>query len=212
MYKIYINDTPLILTTLVPGAPLPPSTENQLFARYSGAPKTLFSYADTLEKPNRWESITLLAADYPKLVADFFSHYQLIEAAGGIVRNDTGKVLLIHRRGYWDLPKGKIDPGESPPQAALREIEEETGLYGLQLGAALPDSYHTYRDKGQQRILKKTYWFQVTCPDQIPHPQAEEDIERAEWVDLDTFLATNQQPIYRNIVDVLTAYRQQKLP
>ena len=58
----------------------------------------------------------------------------MIEAAGGVVWRRTAKgvikVLLVHRPRYddWSLPKGKLDPGESHREAALREVEEETGL------------------------------------------------------------------------------------
>src|SRR5918998_4427047 len=53
-----------------------------------------------------------------------------IEAAGGVVTGDDGRVLLVHRPRYddWTLPKGKLDAGESFEDAALREVEEETGL------------------------------------------------------------------------------------
>ena len=67
--------------------------------------------------------------------------------------------LLIFRRGHWDLPKGKIDPGETPEQAAIREVQEETGLRELTLGPALPASFHTYRDQQDRRVLKQTYWY-----------------------------------------------------
>ena len=61
-----------------------------------------------------------------------------VDAAGGVVVRD-GRVLLVHRPRYddWSLPKGKLDPGESFEEAALREVEEETGLR-CRLGRELP--------------------------------------------------------------------------
>lgn len=64
-------------------------------------------------------------------------------AAGGVVLRD-GEVAVVHRPRYddWSLPKGKLDPGEDFEQAALREVEEETGLR-CELGAELPSTYYT---------------------------------------------------------------------
>jgi 8-oxo-dGTP pyrophosphatase MutT (NUDIX family) len=52
----------------------------------------------------------------------------IIKAGGGIVVNEQNEVLLIYRRGKWDLPKGKLDDGETIEECALREVKEETGL------------------------------------------------------------------------------------
>ena len=79
-----------------------------------------------------------------------------VEAAGGIVMQD-GEVLLVHRPRYddWTFPKGKLDPGESFEDAALREVEEETGLR-CSLGEELPSS--RYRDnKDRPKIVR--YWL-----------------------------------------------------
>ena len=106
------------------------------------------------------------STDYEKLVADFQSNYKILEAAGGLVYNAEGKILLIFRRDFWDLPKGKIDPGESKAAAAVREVEEETGLKDITLGDLITETYHTYRTKKGNRILKRTYWFRMDAPNQ----------------------------------------------
>jgi 8-oxo-dGTP diphosphatase len=63
-----------------------------------------------------------------------------VRAAGGVVcrRDDGLRIAVVHRPRYddWSLPKGKLDPGESWEQAALREVEEEIGLR-CRLGAEL---------------------------------------------------------------------------
>ena len=109
---------------------------------------------------------------------------------------------MIFRRDYWDLPKGKIDPGESKEEAAVREVEEETGLKNIALGPLLTETYHTYRTKKGNRILKRTYWFRMDAPNQELIPQTEEDIEQAIWQDLHTFLPTSPV-IYKSILEVL---------
>ncbi len=78
----------------------------------------------------------------------------LIEAGGGVVLNDRGEFLVILRNGIWDLPKGKLEKGEDFATAAMREVEEETGLHGLKMLDPLSSTYHTYNLKGK-RILKK---------------------------------------------------------
>ena len=54
-----------------------------------------------------------------------------VRAAGCVVHDDAGNMLLISRNNRWDLPKGKVEPGETLLQAALREVEEETGITPL---------------------------------------------------------------------------------
>ncbi len=203
MYKIYINDTPLILQEASSDEILPLGDERHLITRYSGAAKMLFSYADLLEKPHRFETVTVYSSNYDQLVADFFANYRLIEAAGGVVSDETGKILVIFRRDSWDLPKGKIDEGETPEQAAIREVEEETGLTALTLHEPITQTYHTYRDGKNRRILKRTYWYKMTTHRQPLVPQTEEDIEIAEWVDLAAFLDQKDLVIYNNIREVL---------
>ena len=97
-------------------------------------------------------SVDMVTENLEQLWSDFRSHYRWLPAAGGVVRQrDLGKELFIFRRGSWDLPKGKIDPGEDAPAAALREVEEETGVSDLTLGEALPTTYHSYRNRKEKR-------------------------------------------------------------
>ncbi|HEY1356701.1 MAG TPA: NUDIX hydrolase [Thermoleophilaceae bacterium] len=76
-------------------------------------------------------------------------------AAGGVVKRD-GRVAVVHRPKYddWSLPKGKLDPGESFEEAALREVEEETGLRA-ELGRELPSTEYT-DNKGRPKLVR--YW------------------------------------------------------
>jgi 8-oxo-dGTP pyrophosphatase MutT (NUDIX family) len=112
----------------------------------------------------------------------FSSFYQIIEAAGGIVRHPTGKFLFIKRFGKWDLPKGKIEKGESPAQAALREVKEECGIENLKIVNELPSTYHTYKLEGN-RVMKRTWWFAMDFEgDFHTKPQIEEGITEAKWL------------------------------
>ena len=112
----------------------------------------------------------------------FTSFYQIIEAAGGIVRHPSGKYLFIKRFGKWDLPKGKIEKGETPQKAALREVGEECGITSLKIVRELPSTYHTYKLEGN-RILKKTWWFAMDYfGGFLTKAQTEEGITEATWL------------------------------
>lgn len=118
----------------------------------------------------------------------FFSGYKLIHAAGGAVFNDDGRLLMIFRRKKWDLPKGKADKGETIKKAAIREIEEETGIGQLKIIAPIkflygnqPCTFHTY-ELNSKKILKATHWFKMSSADRKKLvPQAAEGIEKVEW-------------------------------
>lgn len=135
----------------------------------------------------------------------FLSMFKVVEAAGGVVKNEKGDTLFIHRLGYWDLPKGKIskkDRGEvlvhpsiysrqlSPARvAAIREVKEETGLHSVIVKKELLSTWHIYYVK-QNRILKHTRWFEMIADSSQPLiPQTEEDILLVRWIppqELDT--------------------------
>lgn len=133
--------------------------------------------------------------------------YAVVEAAGGIVHNGHGEILLIFRRGWWDLPKGKLDPGESTPQAALREVEEETGIRDITLGHFFGHCYHIYPLKHGAWAFKPSHWYEMRVlgrPELTP--QAEEQIECAEWVPighLDEYLPK----MFPSLADLLTRWR-----
>lgn len=124
-----------------------------------------------------------LISDKPeKLWKLFQAQFKLIEAAGGLVRNEKDEILFIYRLGKWDLPKGKMENDESPLESALREVEEECGISDLQAGDPLPDTYHVYFHKGKF-VLKRTYWFKMTyLGNRQLIPQTEEAIEKAVWI------------------------------
>lgn len=142
--------------------------------------------------------------DLGELRKAFFKKFTLIQAAGGLIRNEKDETLLIFRRGKWDLPKGKLDPGETLEQCAVREVLEETGLQA-NLVAPLLITYHTYH-QGTSFILKESHWYTMkTASHQSLVPQTEEDIEQVKWVD-DASLPYYLPNAYPSIVDVLEAW------
>jgi 8-oxo-dGTP pyrophosphatase MutT (NUDIX family) len=110
-----------------------------------------------------------------------FKQFKTIEAAGGIVQNEHKELLFIFRRGKWDLPKGKMEKGETEEESALREVEEETGVQNLTLKRKVGKTFHIYSEKDKD-ILKVSHWFYFTCAKQNLVAQTEEDITEATWV------------------------------
>jgi 8-oxo-dGTP pyrophosphatase MutT (NUDIX family) len=131
-----------------------------------------------------------------------------IIAAGGLVTNAQGEILWIFRRGFWDLPKGKLDEGETIQSCAIREVQEETGIQNIKLHELLKFTNHLYFDKYlQEEVVKRTYWFHMTIADmQKGIPQSAEDIEKIEWHSLATARHCLEQT-YPTILEVIEVYR-----
>ena len=130
------------------------------------------------------------------------SFYTPITASGGIIENSNGEYLFIFRRDKWDLPKGKMDAGETPLNTAIREIEEETGVNGLELISPLKDTFHTYEAFGK-KWLKTTHWFHFkTNFSGELIPQTEEDITEIKWIKPQE-ISLVKQNTYPSILDIL---------
>jgi 8-oxo-dGTP pyrophosphatase MutT (NUDIX family) len=129
---------------------------------------------------------------------------KLIKAAGGLVLNEKQEILMIFRRGKWDLPKGKLDDGETIEACAVREVKEETGLTKLDLGPLITITHHTYFDTWlKEEVMKETHWFQMYADtNQSLIPQSSEDIETIEWV-APKNLAEKLMNSYDTIVEVV---------
>lgn len=129
-------------------------------------------------------------------------NFVVIQAAGGFIHDNQNKVLLIFRRGKWDLPKGKLDEGEDLAQCAVREVEEETGLLNVTLENKLCITYHTYFQDGAH-ILKESHWYCMQAnSSQVLTPQLDEDIDECKWVkveEIDPYME-NTHPSVRDVV------------
>lgn len=127
--------------------------------------------------------------------------FKQIDAGGGLVQNRAKDYLLIYRNSLWDMPKGKLEEGETIEECAIREVHEETGLENLHEGRLICVTHHCYHMKGDF-CLKHTYWYKMsyTEPKELI-PQTEEDIKKATWVaksSLPEFLSNT----YPSIVEV----------
>jgi len=148
------------------------------------------------------DSLFFAAEDVEALFSEFKNQFKYIEAAGGLVFNQKNEILAIHRLGRWDLPKGKVEDGETITEAALREVEEECGISNLKLGDELESTYHTYR-MNNKWVLKRSYWFRMAYSgEEDLVPQTEEDIEKVTWLStsrLEEFRAST----YASILEVI---------
>ena len=135
------------------------------------------------------------------VVAALTEAFRMAPAAGGVVVKD-GKFVIIIRKGIPDLPKGHIEKGETPEAAALREVEEETGIGNLQIIKELPSSWHCYFEH-EAWSLKRTYWYLMSTTEAIqPKPQTEEGITEIKLIgneDIEWFLKNT----YRSISEIL---------
>jgi 8-oxo-dGTP pyrophosphatase MutT (NUDIX family) len=128
-------------------------------------------------------------------------YFSILVAAGGLITNQEEEILLMFRRGKWDLPKGKQDEGENLEACALREVEEETGLHSITLEHKITETLHFYTYK-EKKILKHTYWYKMKFTGtELTIPQIEEDIVDIQWVKPE-HLSKYLKFSYQNITDV----------
>lgn len=179
--KIYFNDKPLFLCDQISDVP----------EGHMHHDNTVF--IDELSTPalksmiHEMQSETITAgvyyhADLSNLKKAFWKRFNVVQAAGGIVLNEQDEILFMFRRGKWDLPKGKLDPGESLEECAVREVKEETGLSEVTLQHFLLTTFHTY-EENSSHILKESYWYVMQAAGkQELIPQHEEDIYEVKWV------------------------------
>lgn len=127
-----------------------------------------------------------------------------IIAAGGLVQNESKELLMIFRRKKWDLPKGKLDKGETIEACAVREVKEETGLSQVEIIDLIGKTVHEYKDEySGKEVTKETYWYKMFAPENQPLvPQNEEGIELIEWVNYEQ-LKEKLKNSFTNIVEII---------
>lgn len=195
-YNIYINEQVLCIAEYVPGD----LGDHQLIDNQKVDIRFL---SKQVNDPVSTRKFLLLSSDPKKAYKKLTGWLKVIEAAGGLIRNEKGEYLAIFRRGKWDLPKGKIDAGEKKREAAVREVEEECGITVNITGDKIGKTYHIYRYKGDM-VLKKSHWYHMEATsDQKLVPQLDEDITEVRWfsaLQLDTVLE-NTFPSIRDVLE-----------
>lgn len=182
MYTIFIDEIPIYLTE-----------KSDFFEESNHFHKDDITIEALLRKVKNkeFESVTLYHSDLEGLWKEFQWFFRVEEAAGGVVKNNEGDILFIYRNGKWDLPKGKIEEGEQKKEAAIREVEEECGISGLEIVDTLQTTYHVFQRNGLES-LKVTYWYEMTTSySGTLTPQEEEGIT---------------QVVFKNAQDIIEAY------
>ncbi|EHQ30336.1 NUDIX hydrolase [Mucilaginibacter paludis] len=174
IYRIYINQKTLLITESIPAN----LTNFQQIEHQSFDLKII--YPLILEHYKGY-NFFVICNDARAFFKKITKAIPVIEAAGGLVKNERKEYLFIYRNDKWDLPKGKIEKGEKVKEAAVREVEEECGITVKKLGKRICKTYHAYIYRGEV-VLKKTYWFKMKCEGQEKlKPQKEEGITDARW-------------------------------
>jgi len=193
-YRIYINQKVILITELEPKF-----KENYQKIDYQAFDlKIIYTWIVAHKR----DEFYLLCADAQGCMKNIIENATLIEAAGGIVKNEEDEYLFIYRNDKWDLPKGKIEKGEKVKEAAVREVEEECGIKVSYLGRKLCKTYHAYIYR-EEVVIKKTHWFKMRSEDQTKlKPQKEEGITDARWFKKKK-ISTIVENTFPSIIEVL---------
>ncbi len=199
MYKVFIQNKPLFFINSKKI-----NEFDGIFIPQSLAISNKRYILDLLQATSINMPLFLISDNPQEGISTFFEDYEFIEAAGGIVKRKS-KYLFIKRNGIWDIPKGKIEIGENPEIAALREIEEECGITCEKVEHLITITYHVYQYKGRDTI-KKTYWYALNYagPKKLI-AQKEEGITKAKWVNEDKYNQIKLET-FASIVDVMENY------
>jgi len=173
MLKIFVGDKPIILTTLV--------EQETDFKNYLLNTVNIGKVIMELQK-TKLKSVRLIHKNEDKLLKKFLKLLPNVVAGGGKVYNTKGEILFIFRNSKWDLPKGKAERNETIDKTSMREVEEETGVNGLEVTQPLEMTYHIFKRNGKHQI-KITYWFEMkTAYDGLLIPQEKEGITKVAWL------------------------------
>ena len=211
MYKIYVNGTPVYLAHKHGNAELQANgADEDVLITDNTRAAFLQDLIYRLNREKPFQTVYLLAKNPKLLLKRFQKFYTLISAAGGVVLNKNNDVLMIFRRGKWDLPKGKAEGRESKRKTAVRETKEETGVKKLRVEGPIllyPSkqncTFHTYEENGAF-VLKATYWFLMHSKSDEPlQPQESEEIFQAEWVPREEVFERleNSYPLLREVLN-----------
>ncbi|MCW8898557.1 MAG: NUDIX domain-containing protein [Flavobacteriales bacterium] len=158
---------------------------------------------DYLRNDDKLKHLVFLTLTPEEDFIRFKNNFELIIAAGGKVSNAAGNILFIFRLGKWDLPKGKVEVGETLEESAIREVEEECGISKLTIINHLKDTYHLY-ELNNKMVIKQSVWYEMKTDDTSKLiPQTEENITDARWMndeEIQHEVLKNTYPSIREII------------
>lgn len=199
MYKVFVNDVPIIL-----------STQKDYGENYTSFPIKTVKFKRIIRKINAGQLlyVNLYHKKEEKLLYHLFKKLKVVTAAGGMVFNDKKEILFIYRNKRWDLPKGKIEKGESLEESAIREVEEETGIQDLKITGYLQETYHVFKRKDKFR-LKVTHWFEMHSNFEGELvPEISEGIKKVKWKNF----AKTQKALTKSYANIKLLFPKELLP
>ncbi|KNB61406.1 MULTISPECIES: NUDIX hydrolase [Chryseobacterium] len=201
MYKVFVNEKKLLLSKQ------PENLEKTL--KYESF-TTLEIALDLLQNTSLKE-LNVYGEDIGEIWEEFKKLFRIIEAAGGIVNRPNGDILFIKRLGKWDLPKGKMEKGESREESAIREIEEETNLRNVELLDFINTTYHIYIERNGDKVLKFTHWFEMNFEgEDTSKPQIEEGITEVAWKNTAQIESEVFPSTFKNIKLIINEFWEKK--
>lgn len=178
MYKVFFNDRTIFLSDELPDMDEVMYDFIISFRNAGDLKPQVMNYLNS-DKPG---NLYVYHSDIEYCMNTFRSCFTVIPAAGGLVKNNRNENLVMFRRGRWDLPKGKADTGESPEETALREVEEECLIRGLEIKEYLITTYHIYFLEDEP-VLKETIWYEMKYDGKkTPKSPGKEGIEKIIWL------------------------------
>lgn len=200
MYKVFFDQKQIFIVEGICSS-ITNDDEKHLFQSEKKLAETLSVFLRQQDK----DRIYIICEDEEMVIDSFTNLYEYRIAAGGLVRDEKGRILMIFRKGLWDLPKGHMDKGETPVQTAVRETVEETGVENPSPTRYISDTWHLYYLKGKL-VIKKSIWYEMSADSGCDlTPQVEEDITETKWADpLD--LPHLYKNTYLSIAELLTSY------
>ncbi len=169
--------------------------------------ETFSDIVSTMQDPLNYSNIYILTKNQELTYSKLLENFTEIEAGGGLVQNSDGDFLIIKRHGKWDLPKGKLEIGEAIESCAVREVEEECGISGVEIVDKICVTDHVYSIDSES-IIKHSHWYYMTYSgSEALKAQIEEGISELYWVKKDSLL-NNIKTSYPSIQEVVSKLKK----
>lgn len=195
-HTIYFGSTRLVICSELP---------SEEYHTLQVDDKLSVSRAKVIKKVENYKYVAILTPDVEATFEALKQEFVVVEAAGGVVDDGLGALLMIYSRGHWDLPKGHVEVGESGREAALREVEEETGIRCEIVGETpVARTWHAYDTYGRWE-LKRTEWWAMRAVGGELNAQGEEGIVDVAWCDAES-LVQRLKSSYATICEIVERY------
>ena len=204
MYKVFFNEKQIIFTESGKITFSKPGVKTIHFPNEKSIKKVFFEFIESSNK-----TLVVVNESPTYLFKKFKKKFKVINASGGVVLRDK-KILFIFRNEKWDLPKGKVDKGESIEDGAIREVAEECGIINHTIEKKLPSTFHIYQspysDTKGKWIFKETFWFEMAYSGlEDGTPQIDENITEIRWFSQNDLNAVLENT-YENLKQIITIY------